>query len=107
VQVEVPAAQAHAVAVEPGDTRGVDEDLAALTGGHEPDDPRRVPGAPGYEHDVGDLADLRSTCVEQGQAHHPERVDDVACHAAKATPRPCSARVASPAFGQRSGHGAV
>ena len=40
VQVEVPAAQPDAVVVEPGHARRVDEDLAALAGGDEADDPR-------------------------------------------------------------------
>ena len=93
VQVEVPAAQPDAVVVEPGDTGGVDEDLAALAGGDEPDDAGRRARPAGHEHDVGDLADLGSAGVEQRQTHHPECVDDVACHAAKATRRPSSAPV--------------
>ena len=51
-----------------------------------------VPGRPGTTHDVDDLADLGPTGVEQRQAHHPERVDHLACHAARLPGPPCSER---------------
>ena len=83
VEVDVPAPQPHAVAVELGDTRRVDEDPAALARCDEAEDPRRGAGATWHDDDVLDLADRRATGVEQGQAHHPERVDQLACHAGR------------------------
>ena len=83
VQVDVPAAQPDAVVVDAGDARRVDEDPPALAAGDEPDDPWRSAGSARHDHDVDDLADLGATGVEQGQAHHPECVDHLACHAAR------------------------
>ncbi len=91
VEVDVPAPEPDAVAVEFGDPRRVDEDPAMLTGGDEPGDTRRLADSAGHDDDVLDLADLGAAGVEQRQAHHPERVDQLACHAAQATPWPWSA----------------
>ena len=49
--------------------------------GDEADDAGRMPPAAGDDDDVVDPADRRATGVEQRQAHHPERVDQLACHA--------------------------
>ena len=83
VEVDVPTPQARAVAVELGDTSRVDEDPAALTRCDEAKDARRMPRATWHDDDVLDLADRRATGVEQVQAHHPERVDQLACHAGR------------------------
>ena len=81
VDVQVPGAQPGAVAVELGDAVGVDEDPAPLDGRHEPDDLGRLAARRRQEHDVFDLADGGTVGREQGQAHHPERVHEVAGHA--------------------------
>ena len=80
VEVDVPAPQARAVTVELGDASRVDEDPAALARRHEAEDPRRVAGATWHDDKILDLADRSATGVEQRQAHHPERVDQLACH---------------------------
>ncbi len=85
VEVDVPAAQPGAVAGELGDPVGVDEDPAALALGDESDDARQRARPTGHGDDVLDPADRRPTGVEQRQAHHPERVDQVASHATKVT----------------------
>ena len=90
VQVDVPAAQPNPVVVDAGDAGRVDEDPPALAAGDEPDDPWRSAGAARDDDDVDDLADLGAAGVEQGQAHHPECVDHLACHAGEATRPPCS-----------------
>ena len=90
VQIDVPAAQADAVVVDPGDPRRVDEDPPALAAGDETDDPGRGAGATGHDDDVDDLADLGPAGVEQWQAHHPECVDHLACHTGETTRPPCS-----------------
>src|SRR5690606_19782125 len=80
VEVEVPAAQPHTLAVELGDATGADEDPAPLAGRDEADHAWRPPGAAGDDDDVLDLADLGPARVEQGQPHHPEGVDQLPCH---------------------------
>ena len=80
VEVEVPAAQAGAVAAELGDAVGVDEDPSSLAPGDEADDARRFARSTRDSDEVVHPADLRAARVEQGQAHHPERVDEFASH---------------------------
>ena len=87
VEVDVPAAQPGAVAVELGDTVRVHEDPPPLAAGDESDDARRnrrfraLAGATGDGDDVLDSPDRCSTCVEQRQPHHPECVDQLTGHA--------------------------
>ena len=83
VEVDVPAAQAGTVAVEAADAGGVDEDAPALAGGDEAEDAGRAAVRAGDDDDVVEPADGVAAGVEQGQAHHPERVDEVACHVAR------------------------
>ena len=101
VEIDVPAPQPGPVAVEFGDPSGVDEDPAALAGGHEPDHAGRLAGSARHDDEILDLADLGPAGVEQRQAHHPKRVDQLACHTAQTTCHPSSAwlhRTASAAW---------
>ena len=93
VEVDVPAAQANAVAVDPGEPAGVDEDAAALAGGDETEHSRRHTGAAGDDDDVVEPTDRRTAGIEQRQAHDSERVDQIACHVARLPPRACSGRM--------------
>ena len=86
VEVDVPAAQAGAVAVDPRQAGGVDEDPPALTGGDEAEHTWSDTGATRNDDDVVEATDGRTTCIEQRQAHDSERVDQLACHVRKATP---------------------
>src|SRR5690606_1406505 len=103
VEVEAPAPEPDAVVVDAGGPGGVAAEPSPLAGGDEPDRAGRLAGAAGHANDVGDLADLGATRVDQRPAHHPERVDHVACHEAQATPHPSSARVRPRLFSRRSG----
>ena len=67
---------------------GVDEDPPALAGGDEAEHARGDAGAAGNDDDVVEPADGRAAGVEQRQAHDPERVDQLACHAARLPPVP-------------------
>ncbi|MEI2705000.1 MAG: hypothetical protein V9E89_06980 [Ilumatobacteraceae bacterium] len=87
VQVHVPAAQPGAITVEAGEASGVDEDPPPSAGGDEPEDAGVAALDGGCDDDVVELADGRPAGVEQWQAHDPERVDQLPCHAGKATPR--------------------
>ena len=80
VEVEVPAAQPGAVAAELGDAVGVDEDPSSLAPGDEADDAWRFARSTRDGDEVVHPADLGAARVEQGQAHHPERVDEFASH---------------------------
>ena len=89
VEVDVPAAQPGAVAVEAGDPVGVDEDPAPLAAGDEPDDAwrdrldvRRARPARDH-HDVFEPADLGAARIEQREPHHPECVDQLTGHAGR------------------------
>lgn len=90
VEVDVPAAQAGAVAVDPCQPVRIDEDPPPLAGGDESEHTWGDTGATGNDHDVVESADGRTTGVEQRQAHDSKCVDQVACHAARLPPRPCS-----------------
>ena len=76
VEVDVPAAQARAVAVELGDPVGVDEDPPPLAAGDEPDDAAGSAAlvathAARDDDEVFDRADLGATGVEQRAAASP------------------------------------
>ena len=87
VEVEVPAAQAGTVALEVGDAVGVDEDPSSLTLGDEPHDAWGFARPAGHGDQVMHPTDLCASRVEQGQAHHAERVDEFASHAGQTTPQ--------------------
>ena len=57
VEIDVPAAQARAVAVDRAEPGAVDEDAPALAGGDVSDDTWRGAGARGHDHDVFDATD--------------------------------------------------
>ena len=81
VQIDVPAAQPRSLAVERADAVGVDEDAPPLARRDEPDDlGQRAPALPRNDDDVLEPADRAPASVEQWQAHHPECVDQIACH---------------------------
>src|SRR6185436_5460847 len=61
------------------------EDAPALARGDETHHARRAVSAPGDDDDVCDAPDRRSARIEQRQAHHPECVDEIACHRENAT----------------------
>ncbi len=100
IEVDVPAAQARAVAVDPGEAIGVDEDPSALTGGDESEHSWGDAGAAGNDDDVVEAADGCTTGVEQRQAHDSKRVDQLACHTARLPPRPCSGGMHNPIRGR-------
>ena len=71
VEVDVPAPQTSAIAVERGDPVGIDEDAAALTARHESDDAGRdgrvaaLAGTARDDDDVVEATDLGAGGVEQ------------------------------------------
>ena len=83
VEVDVPAAQAGTLAVERPDAADVDEDPPALAEGDEAEHSRGGALLGRHDDDVLEPADGRSAGVEQWQAHHPERVDEIAGHGAR------------------------
>ena len=89
VEVDVPAAQPGAVAVEVGDSVGVDEDPAALAVGDEADDAwcdrlTFVAARPARNHhDVFESSDLSAAGIEEREPHHPECVDQLTGHAGR------------------------
>ncbi len=86
VEVDVPTAQAGAFAVERGDAGAVDEDAPTLAGGDEPEHPWCATAMAGNDDDVVEPADGGTARVEQRQAHDAKCVDQLPCHAGKATP---------------------
>ena len=71
-----------------GHAVGVHEDPSPLDGATKPSTSGGSAPPDRGEHDVVEPADGGAIGVEQGQAHHPERVDELASHVRKATSAP-------------------
>ena len=86
VQVHVPTAQTHTFGVDVGDAIGIDKDAPTLAGGNKSGDTGGRAATAGHHDNVVDTADCRPAGIKQRQAHHPECINEIACHGFKGNP---------------------
>ena len=97
MQVEVPAAQPRAVAVDVAMRAALTKMRRRWLVATKPTHPWCRTGVRGHDHDVLDATDRRPAGVEQRQPHHPKRVDEIASHPRRVPARPARTAATNPA----------